>query len=130
VREPGIRPVVLIVHDDLGFVCWLGELLAQAGCQAVPALNSRDAVRLAKELGLPIDVAIVDPGLRGVTKAIERVSGQYPSLRTIAIRTPGRDPVGTIQAKATLSRPSGSAQLSRQECLRSVRRALKDVAAA
>jgi hypothetical protein len=124
------EPVVLIVHEDLGFVCWLSELLAQARCQAVPALNSRDAVRLAKELDLPIDVAIVDPGLRGVTKAIKRVSAQYPSLKTIAIRTPGRDTVGTIDAKAILSRPSGSAELSRQECLRSVRRALKNARAA
>jgi len=130
VREPGVRPVVLIVDHDLGFVCWLGELLAQAGYQAVPALNSRDAVRLATDLHLPIDVAIVDPGLRGVSKAIETVSNLYPSLRTVAVRSPGHDMIDAIDAKATLERPSSSARISRQECLKSIRRVLKNARAA
>jgi hypothetical protein len=126
VRVPGVRLVVLIVHEDLGFVCWLGELLAQDGCQAVPALNSRDAVRIAEELDLPIDVAIIDPSLRGIAKAIRILSDQHPSLRTIAVRTPGQDAIEPIDAKATLARPFGSARMSPREGLRSIRRALKD----
>jgi hypothetical protein len=122
VRKPGVRPVVLIVHEDLGFVCWLGKLLGQAGCQAVPALSSRDAVRLVADLNLPIDLAIIDPGLQGVTKAIKRLSDQHPSLRTLAIRTPCRDPIGSIDS---LARPSGLARVPREERLRCVRRILK-----
>jgi hypothetical protein len=125
VGEPGVRPVVLIVDQDLGFVCWLGELLAQAGCRAVPALNSRDAVRLVADLNLPIDVAIVDPGLGGVGEAIKTLRGQYPSLRTIAIGTPGQDAAGAIDAKDSLARPRDSARISRQECLKNVRTVLR-----
>jgi hypothetical protein len=121
VREPGVRPVVLIVDQGLGFVYWLGELLAQAGCQALPALNSRDAVRIAADFNLPV----VDPRLRGVSKAIKTVRAQYPSLRTIAIGPSGTDAIGGINAQDTLARPSGSARVSRQECPRSVRRIVK-----
>lgn len=124
-RKPGVQPVVLIVDQDLGFVCWLGELLTQAGYQALPALNSRDAVRIAADLTLPIDVAIVDPRLRGVSKAIKTVRAQYPSLRTIAIGPSRTDAIGAIGAQDTLARPSGSARVSRQEYLRTVRGILK-----
>ena len=48
-----------VVNKDLGFVCWLGEVLAQAGYYPVPALNSQEAVQLVAELKLTIDVAII-----------------------------------------------------------------------
>lgn len=124
-REPGVRTTVLIVHEDLGFVCWMGELLTRAGYQTLPALNSRDAVRLSTEFSLPIDVAIIDPALQNITKAVETMRRRFPSLKTVAIRTPGQDPMAAIDAEATLARPAGTATLSQQECLRSVRRALK-----
>lgn len=124
-RDPGMRSVVLIVDQDLGFVCWLGEALAEAGYQSVPALNSQDAVRLAADLNLPIDLAIVDPGLPGVGEAMKKVRDRYPSLRTIAVRAPGQNAVRAIDATATLRRPSGSTRISRQECLKSVRSVLK-----
>src|SRR3989442_1016104 len=42
VPEPLRRSIVLIVDDDLGFVCWLGDILAEAGYQSVPASDSRE----------------------------------------------------------------------------------------
>ena len=129
VREPGVLPVVLIVDSDVGFVCWLGELLAQAGAQAIPALNGRDAVRLVAHLDLHVDVAIVDPSVQGVTEAIDVLRDQYPSLRTIAVRSPGQSVTHAIGAKHILERPDSN-RLSRQEYLRNVRQVLKSARAA
>ena len=120
-REPGVRPVVLIVNQDLGFVCWLSEVLAQAGYYPMPALNSREAVRIVGDLNLPIDVAIVDPGLPGVGEAMRTVTNQYPALRTIAVR----DTAGAIEPKTIPARHSCSAGTSQQDWIKSVGRVLK-----
>ena len=123
-------PVALIIDPDPGFVCRLGQLLSRTGCQVIPALSGREAVRLVAELNLPIDVAIVDPGLRGVTKAMRTLRDQFPSLRTVAVRTGDQDAIAAIDAGATLKRPSSWTRVSRQEWLRSIRRVLKGVLAA
>jgi hypothetical protein len=123
-------PVAVIIDPDPGFVCWLGQLLSQAGCQVIPALSGREAVRLVAKLNLPIDVAIVDPSLRGVGKAMRTLRDQFPSLKTVAVRTGDQDAIAAIDASATLKRPSSSVRVSRQEWLRSIRRVLKAVLAA
>lgn len=125
-RDPGRRAVVLIVNEDLGFVCWLGEVLAQAGYYPVPAINSQEAVRLVAELKLPIDVAIIDPGLAGIGEAMGTLTNQYPSLRTIG----ARDAMGAIDNVSTRAGRFWSAQVSRQYWVRSVRAVLKSARAA
>lgn len=90
-RETTGRPVVLIVDSDLGFVCWLAELLARSGCQSIPALNSRDAVRLVTGEKVRIEMVIVDPGLPGANEVIRLVCDKHPSFKTIAVRTPCHD---------------------------------------
>jgi hypothetical protein len=87
----------------------------------MPALNSREAVRIVGDLNLPIDVAIVDPGLSGVGEAMRTVTDQYPALRTIAVR----DPAGAIEPKTIPARYSCSARTSQQDWIKSVGRVLK-----
>jgi len=123
-------PVALIIDPDPGFVFWLGQLLSQTGCQVIPALNGSEAIRVVAKLNLPIDVAIVDPGLRGVGKAMRRFRDRFPSLKTVAVRTADKDEIAAIDASATLKRPSSWTRVSRQEWLRSIRRVLKGVLAA
>ena len=123
-------PVTLIIDPDPGFVCWLGQLLSQAGSQVIPALSCRPAIQLVAELNLPIDLAIVDPGLRGVNRAIRTLRKRFPLLRTVVVRTADQDTMPAIDASATLKRSFGSVRASRQQWLRSVRRILKDVMAA
>lgn len=125
-RDPERRPVVLIVNEDLGFVCWLGEVLAQAGYYPVPALNSQEAVRLVAELKLPIDVAIVDRDLPGVDEAMATVMNRYPSLKMVA----RRDAAGAINNGSTRAGRFWSAQTARQYWLKSVNTALKSTRAA
>src|SRR5258708_6666649 len=69
--EPLGGPTILIVDDDLGFVCWLGEIVTEAGYQAVPALDSLQAAALVNELNLQIDLVVMNPGLPGVSQMIE-----------------------------------------------------------
>ena len=122
-------PVTLIIDPDPGFICWFGQLLSQAGSEVIPALSCREAIRLVAELNLPIDLAIVDPGLRGVNRAIRALRKRFPSLRTVAVRTADQDAMPAIDASATLKRSFGAVRASRQQCLRSVCRILKDVMA-
>ena len=123
VPEPLRRSIVLIVDDDLGFVCWLGDILAEAGYQSVPASDSREATALIQDLHLQVDVVIVNPGLPGISEMIQTLS--RPPLKIVAIRNPATDVAGTIPAQATLERPSSSDPLSRQEWLKKVRRVLR-----
>ena len=113
------RPVALIVDDDLAFVCWLGELLSEAGYQAAPASDSRQAAALIKELNLDVDLVVVNPDLPSVSQMIETLS--RPDLKIVAIRNPDTDVLGTIQAQATPERRAGRGPISRPEWLRRVR---------
>ncbi len=56
---------VLIVDDDLAFLWWLGEVFAEAGYQAAPALDCRQALVLLKQLDLDLDLLVVNPKLAG-----------------------------------------------------------------
>ena len=120
-----VELTVLIVDEDLGFVCWLGEILSEVGYQAIPALDSTSAAALVEELNQTVSLVIVNPALRGVIELTRVLSRRDPSLKIIALRNPGTDTAGAIHPQATLERPSGSDPFSRQRCLRNVRTALK-----
>lgn len=63
-------PTILIVDNDLGFVLWLGQILTDVGCQAVPALRCQDTAPLVEELNLGLDMVIANPGLPGASAMI------------------------------------------------------------
>jgi len=127
VREADVKPTVLIVDEDLGFVCSLGEILSNQGFQTIPALDSRSAMAIVEELNRQVNLVIVDPALPGVLEMTEVLSRRDRSLKIVAIADPGKAVPGAIHVHATLERPSGSGLALRQECLRSVRRALKNL---
>ena len=64
-NEPSPAPAILIVDEDVGFLWWLGELFHEAGYRSIPALNSQQALSLAKNVPGGIDLLIVSPGLKG-----------------------------------------------------------------
>jgi hypothetical protein len=41
--EVAAAQMVLIVDDDLGLVCWLGDILNEAGIRSIPALSCGEA---------------------------------------------------------------------------------------
>jgi len=127
VREADVKPTVLIVDEDLGFVCSLGEILSNQGFQTIPALDSRSAMAIVEELNRQVNLVIVDPALPGVLEMTEVLSRRDRSLKIVAIADPGKAMPRAIHVHATLERPSGSGLALRQECRRSVRRALKNL---
>ena len=121
---------VLIVDEDLGFVWWLGQVLAEAGHQAVPALDTRQAVSHIRQFNMSVDVVIVHPGTAGVATLLKTLARTNKQIRIIAIRNPGDDPSVPGPAHAILERPGGWEPISREEWLRKVRKALADAHAA
>jgi DNA-binding response OmpR family regulator len=61
---------VLIVDADLGFVFWLGRLLADAGFDSIPARNPDDACELLQKMQVRADVLIIDPCCPGAASLI------------------------------------------------------------
>ena len=84
-------PTVLIVDPDLGFVWWLGEILRNAGCEVVPALNCQQAITLTKELSLSLDLIFVDPTLAGVRSMIETLKAGQDRIKVVDVGSLGGD---------------------------------------
>jgi two-component SAPR family response regulator len=120
-------PTVWIVDNDLGFVCWLGELITEAGYLALPALRCREAALLMKKLGLPADVLFVNPHLKGVPRLLQTVRRANRQVKIVAIQSPSIVPPVAVNADATLQRPSEP--ISRLDWLRKVNTLLKNMEA-
>ncbi len=104
---------------------WLGQVFAELGCQAVPAMHCRQALAVARQLPLPISTIVVDPELPGAARMVQRLLEANPATRTILIRNPADNRKATgIQALGALERPSPWEAISREQWLERVRRIL------
>ena len=83
--KPTQPPTVLVVDPDLGFVWWLGEILRNAGCAVVPALNCEHAITLMKELSVSLDVVFVDPTLTAVSSMIETLKVGQDRIQVVDV---------------------------------------------
>jgi DNA-binding NtrC family response regulator len=127
VSKPSSGPTVLIVDDDLGFACWLGEMFHEAGYRSAPALSARQAVSFVKELNLKVAAVVVNPSLPGVRKLIKTLSQTHCRLvKVILIRDPAAPATLAIRAHARLERPSGWEPASRHEWHRKLKRILEE----
>ena len=109
-QAPG-RPIVLVVDEDLGFVCWIGEALAEIGYETLPALNSRQALSSIKKLSRPIDAVIFNPDLPGAAAMIRTLgSSRVPPRKVVVIGNPPAEGEGPVQADASLSGQPPSTQ--------------------
>src|SRR5580658_10708163 len=88
---------------------WLGELFAELGCQAMPALHCRQGLALAKQLKLPITILIANPELRGYKPMVRALAAANPGLRVIPIRN------STADGKGVRSEASGTGAESVRE---------------
>lgn len=68
--------VVLIVDDDIGFVMWLGQALANGGLIAFPALSGEEALARIRDLKLTPILAIVNTKLSGSKKLIRAIQSK------------------------------------------------------
>ena len=83
--DPPVTPSVLIVDEDLGFIWWLGEILAKAGCRVVPAMTCQEATSAAKSMKLKIDLIFVNPALDGTSAMLESFRRTHMPVRVIEV---------------------------------------------
>jgi hypothetical protein len=107
---------VLIIDPDLGFVFWLGQMLLAAGYDALPAKGVPEATALLAELGVAVDLLIVNPALAGAPHFVEELRRSKGDLKVLvlasdkggqahAIRRPDailRKPVETDEVTGTV----------------------------
>jgi hypothetical protein len=123
-------PTALIIDDDLGFVCWLGEIFKEAGCRVLPALSCGDAVMLTKRLSVKPDLIILNPHLGGAANMLQNYIQTEPLFNIATIGPPSKALGASIHVHATLERPSPSEPLLREEWLEKLRKLLRQVEAA
>ncbi len=115
---------------------WLGEMFAEVGCQAVPALHCRQALALIRRIDLPIAILVINPELRGAERMVKMLVAANPRLRLVLIRNAAPAPQSGaeesglqanpsgIQARFTLERPSPAEPISRPEWAARIRKVL------
>jgi hypothetical protein len=123
-QVPATR-TVLIVDNDLGFVCWLGDLFNEIGSRPLPALSCEHAAALMKRLGIEPDLIVFNPRLPGVDGMLQNLIRQDPHIELVSIGPPSEALAVPIHASATVERPSAGEPISRVEWLEKVRRLLK-----
>jgi len=76
---------ILIIDSDLGFVFWLGQLLDQAGYEALPAKSVADAAELLSHWGGSLDVVIVSPNVSDSKEFAAHLRAVNPNLWVISL---------------------------------------------
>jgi ActR/RegA family two-component response regulator len=121
---------VLIVDDDIGFVWWLGDILNEAGCKALPALTSEEAIDITKRLGLQPDLIIFNPTLAEAGRVLQIFLQAKPDLKIVTIGSGFSELTTSTHVRGVLERPAASEPILRADWLQKVRRLLKKVEAA
>ena len=80
-----MKPAILVVDCDLGFVFWLGRILDGAGYEAFPARNVPDALKLITELHLSANLIIINYSLSGAATLIATIRRAQKSLKVMAL---------------------------------------------
>ena len=75
----------LLLVNDLGLQFWLAEALGSEGIAALPANTPSAARKLLTQLGLSVDLMIVDPAIAGGGRLIEVLSHSQPHLRVLSV---------------------------------------------
>jgi hypothetical protein len=129
-EPPTADQTVLIVDDDLGFVCWLGDIFKEAGCRALPALDCDAAVVVAERLGVEPDVIILNSSLPGASQMLESYLQKNPHLKIVTIGPPANALGSSVHLHAIFERPSPSDLIVRSDWLEQLRKLLGHVEAA
>lgn len=79
------QKTVLLLHEDLGFVFWLGHVLDEAGYQAYPAKTVSDAFTLVAELCPAVEFVICDPSLDGIADFLAGLRQLNPTLKVVFV---------------------------------------------
>jgi DNA-binding response OmpR family regulator len=117
-----IVKTVLILDEDLSYVFWLGRVLIDAGYQAWPARSGSDAAFLIKELGIQLDLLIVNLSACGAVAFLDNQRRQT-SFKIIVIQTEEESAIAE-GVDATLFKAGPPDELSRIEWMTVIERVL------
>ncbi len=76
---------ILILDNNLGFAFWLGQALSTANCEALPAMNVREANALIGHFKLDIDLVILNPSVPGAADFTRNLRQQQGHLRVATL---------------------------------------------
>ena len=107
---------ILIVDRDLGFVFWLGNVLASGGYPVLAAKDIPDAALLLHQLKSEIGMLIVNPDLEKAAGFILDLQRRQPNLIVIAIADDAHTPVMS-GVHASRSKPVHASENARHEWL-------------
>ena len=107
--------MILIVDPDLGFLFWLGQVLAEAGYAVLPAVSCGQALYHTDKFGAKIDDVILEPSLPGVSQMLRELGRLNSFLKIILIGSPGMP--SAMLADLTMQRPRSKEALSPEEWL-------------
>jgi DNA-binding response OmpR family regulator len=111
---------VLIVDPDLGFLLWLGQVLADAGFSNLPALTIQEAKTLIGTLNLTVNLLIIDPTVAGANAFI-RTMRRERHVGVIAVVTSMTElDAGIRGIDAVRSKPTTADDLEASEWLRTI----------
>lgn len=114
-RLPPVSQTALIVDDDIGFICWLGQVLGKAGYQSVPAINCRQAVAQLEKLQCNVDTAIVNPVLPGSYDLLLSLNRVAPLLKVVFVQNPRTDLPAGLRFHKVMQRPGAGHPFVRRE---------------
>jgi hypothetical protein len=103
--------VVLIIHEDLGFLCCLSKMLFDEGFETLPALGSRQAIQLVEELGMRVDLIVGNPGILRARGLRRLLASKDPEIKVLPIKKPTShllDPNGGEAEQSSLADPTWS----------------------
>lgn len=110
---------VLIVDNDLEFVCWLGKVLIGADYQPWPACSVSDAINLVGGTPeVPLDILIINPRMRGASRLIEIYQRAQTRLKVMAL---GDDHRHDVRVGAWRAKPGNEARM-KEKWIRAVNR--------
>ena len=119
---------ILIIDEDLGFLMYLGLILAEAGYQPWPARNVREAIGLIRKLGAQVELVIAP---------FAELNSLIPTLTVCAVRPklvatedsqrPESAAIPTSVDDVIL-KPTSREEFQRRKWLDMVRKALQPVA--
>jgi CheY-like chemotaxis protein len=76
---------VLIADDDLGFVCWLGQILHRVGIQTLPARNGLEAIDLLREIPVRVDAVVINPAVPGAAAVVAQLRSTQEDVAVVGV---------------------------------------------
>jgi hypothetical protein len=110
---------ILIVDNDLGFVCWLSSVLIKGDYQPWPSCSVSDAISVMGPKPDELDLVIVNPSLRGASSLIAQYRRWKVNLKVLALGHRGET---RLTSDAWREKPVAIDRSSKKRWLRAVDR--------